>query len=162
MNPEAALRALVGESVEFVLVGGAAMALHGSAHLTRDLDFAYARSKQNADRLARAILPHHPRLRNASSAVPFRFDSETILRGSNFALSTDLGDLNFFAEVPGLGNYDAVCRASLAMSINGLDCLVLSLAGLIRAKKAAGRPGDLYVLPELEALEEMHRKMKLG
>jgi len=38
---------------------------------------------------------------------------------------------------------------------------VLSVAGLIKAKKAAGRPRDLYAIPELEALEELRKKTGL-
>jgi len=36
--------------------------------------------------------------------------------------------------------------------------LVLSLSGLIKTKKVAGRAKDLYVLPELEGLELLKRK----
>jgi hypothetical protein len=162
MNLEDTLRALCRENVEFVLIGGAAMALHGSSQFTRDMDFCFARSKPNAECLARALQPHHPRLRNAPAGPPVRFDGGIFQREPNVALTTDLGDIDFRAEVPGLGNYETVKQASLIMNINGLDCLVLSLSGLIRAKKAAGRPRDLFVLPELEALEELQRKMKLG
>ena len=41
------------------------------------------------------------------------------------------------------------------MNLFGLQCLVLSLDALIVAKRAAGRPKDLLVLPELEALREI-------
>jgi hypothetical protein len=158
MDLESALRALYDEEVEAVLIGGAAMALLGSSLNTKDIDFCYQHSKQNAERLARAMAPHHPRLRNAPAGLPFRFDAETIHRGLDFRLTTDLGDIDFLAEVAGLGFYDAVQRVSINMNINGIDCQVLSVAGLIKAKKAAGRPRDLYALPELEALEELRKK----
>jgi hypothetical protein len=161
MDLESAFRALSDENVAFVLIGGAAMALQGSSLITKDLDFCYERSKQNAERLARAMAPHHPRLRNASAGLPFRFDAETIFRGLNFTLTTDLGDIDFLAEVAGLGFYDAVQRASVTMNINGIDCQVLSISALIKAKKAAGRPRDLYAIPELEALEELRKKTGL-
>jgi hypothetical protein len=162
MDLESALRALHNERVAFVLTGGAAMALHGSSLITKDIDFCYERSGQNAERLARAMAPHHPRLRNASAGRPFRFDAETIFGGSDFMLSTDLGDIDFLAELPGIGSYDAVQRASVTMNINGIDCQVLSIAALIKAKKAAGRPRDLYAIPELEALEELRKKSGLS
>jgi hypothetical protein len=161
MDLESACRALYDENVAFVLIGGAAMALQGSSLITKDIDFCYERSKQNAERLARAMAPHHPRLRNAPAGLPFRFDAETIFRGLNFTLTTDLGDIDFRAEVAGLGFYEAVQRASVTMNINGIDCQVLSISGLIKAKKAAGRPRDLYAIPELEALEELRKKTGL-
>jgi hypothetical protein len=45
--------------------------------------------------------------------------------------------------------------------IDGIPVLVLSLCGLIKTKKAAGRAKDLYVLPELEGLELLRRKTGL-
>jgi len=76
----------------------------------------------------------------------------------NFTLTTDLGDLDFLGEVTGLGSYKEVKAAADAQIIDGIPVLVLSLSGLIKTKKAAGRARDLYVLPELEGLELLKRK----
>jgi hypothetical protein len=76
----------------------------------------------------------------------------------NFTLSTDLGDLDFLGEVAGLGAFEQVKAAADTQMIDGMQIAVLSLAGLIKSKKAAGRPKDLYVLPELEGLEQLKRK----
>ena len=91
------------EKVEFVLIGGAAMIVHGSAYVTRDLDICYRRSKDNVRRLVAAIAPLHPRLRGAPEALPFQFEEATIQRGLNFALSTDLGDIDLLGEVQPMG-----------------------------------------------------------
>jgi hypothetical protein len=159
MKLEETLRVLHDAGVQFVLIGGAAMGLQGSAHLTKDMDFCYERSRSNLERLAEALRPYHPSLRGAPAGLPFRFDAETISRGLNFTLRTDLGDVDFLGEVSGLGGFDSVKAASDLMNVSGIECLVLSLAGLIKAKSAAGRPRDLYVLPELKALEELKKKM---
>lgn len=158
MNLEETLRVLYDASVEFVLIGGAAMGLQGSAHLTKDMDFCYERSRLNQERLAKALKPYHPTLRGAPADLPFRFDAETIERGLNFTLRTDLGDIDFLSEVSGLGTFESVKAASDLKNVGGIECRVLSLAGLIKSKSAAGRARDLYVLPELKALEELKRK----
>ena len=44
------------------------------------------------------------------------------------------------------------------MSLGGHSVLVLSLPALIRSKRSAGRPKDMLVVPELEALLEMSKK----
>jgi hypothetical protein len=44
------------------------------------------------------------------------------------------------------------------MSLGGQSVLVLSLPALIRSKRSAGRPKDMLVVPELEALLEMSKK----
>jgi len=108
--------------------------------------------------LAAALAPHHPRLRNAPEDLPFRFDAATIKRGLNFTLMTDLGALDFLGEVAGLGGYDEVKKNSELMTIFGMEFQILSLEGLIRAKKAAGRRRDLEVLPELEGLLDLRKK----
>ncbi len=158
MKLEETLRTLFDANVEFVLIGGAAMQVQGSAHLTEDLDFCYSRSARNMDRLALALAPHHPRLRGAPENLPFRFDAATIKRGLNFTLMTDLGWIDFLGEVAGLGGYEDVKKNSEVMPIFEMDCQVLSLEGLIRAKKAAGRSRDLEVIPELEGLLDLRKR----
>ena len=50
--------------VEFIVIGGQAEALHGSARVTFDVDLCYRRSAENLDRLAGALreLKPPPRL----------------------------------------------------------------------------------------------------
>jgi predicted nucleotidyltransferase len=160
MQLEETLRALFDAKVEFVLIGGAAMQLQGSAHLTEDLDFCYSRSAKNLECLARAMASHNPRLRGAPENLPFRFDAATIKRGLNFTLTTDLGWIDFLGEVAGLGGYEEVKKNSEVMAILEMDCQVLSLEGLIRAKKAAGRDRDLEVLPELQGLLDLRKRFQ--
>jgi len=136
------------------------MGLQGSAHLTKDIDFCYARTAKNMERLAKALEPFHPVLRGAPPGLLFRFDAKTIANGLNFTLSTDLGDLDFLGEVSGLGLFQDVLGTSDVKDIGGVDCRVPSLE-LIKSKTAAGRPRDLYVLPELRGLNEIKKKTGL-
>lgn len=152
------LRVLYDAHLEFVVIGGAAMHLQGSAYVTQDVDFCYARTTLNIKRLAAALEPHHPVQRGAPEDLPFTFDARTIAQGMNFTLSTDLGALDFLGEVTGLGSYGDVKASADILIIGGMQIAVLSLVGLIKSKKAAGRPKDLYVLPELEGLEQLKRK----
>ena len=78
---KALLRILSDASVEFIVVGGVAAAVHGSARATFDLDVVYRRTPENIDRLALALLPYHPYLRGAPPGLPFRWDAATIQRG---------------------------------------------------------------------------------
>lgn len=155
------LRVLQDAGVDFVIIGGVAMGLQGSAHLTKDIDLCYERSKANLERLASCLKPHHPRLRGAPTDLPFHFDARTISQGLNFTLTTDLGDMDFLGEVSGLGDFASVKAASELKDVGGVQVRVLSLEGLIKSKSAAGRSKDLYVLPELKALEELKKKTKL-
>ena len=149
---ERLLQVLHTAGVKFVLIGGLAMVAHGSATLTGDVDICYARDPENLERLARALATFHPRLRGAPPDLPFRLDSSTLRAGLNFTLTTDLADLDLLGEVLGLGMYESAHAASEEIEVYGLPCSVLTLEGLIRAKRAAGRPKDLRALYELEAL----------
>ncbi len=160
INLQKALDALRDAGVEFVLIGEAAMVAHGSAQATQDLDICYERSRENIRRLVRTLEPYHPRLRGAPADVPFRFDEETIERGLNFTLTSDIGDLDLLDEVTGLGPYGAVRASSETMSVYGRNCNILSLDGLIKAKRATGRPRNLAAIPELEALQELRRELQ--
>jgi hypothetical protein len=65
--------------------------VHGSAHVTVDLDVVYRRTMDNIARLAAALEPLQPYLRGAPPGLPFHFDVEAIKRGLNFRLRTSAG-----------------------------------------------------------------------
>jgi predicted nucleotidyltransferase len=151
---EAALKALTGNNVNFVIIDGVAITAHGSAYLTQDLDFCYSRSKENLKNIVSALSRFKPRPRGFPENPPYIFDETTLQNGTNFTFKTDLGDMDLLGEVAGVGGYDAVNADSELKKIFGYEVKVLSIEGLIKAKRAAGRTKDLLVLPELEALRE--------
>jgi len=151
---EQILPALSGAQVEFIIVGGVAAIVHGSARLTQDLDVVYRRSPDNISRLASALKPFTPYLRDAPPGLPFRWDAETIQRGLNFTLVTSVGPLDVLGEIAGGGTYDSLIEHSRKLSVFGIECYCLGLDRLIQAKRDAGRPKDLEVIAELEALRE--------
>ena len=160
INFEATLKLLAGSGITFVVVGGYAATLHGSAYLTRDLDICYERTPENMERLVSALRPHHPRLRGAPTELPFIFDVKTLSKGMNFTLQTDLGDIDLLGHIDGLGEFPDVAADAASMALFGYTCRVASIDSLIRSKRAAGRAKDLNVLPELEALKEMHAQKR--
>ena len=146
------IRLLAQHNIEFILVGGAAATAHGSARLTQDLDIVYRRTAENIARLAACLGAHHPYLRAAPPGLPFRLDTETIQRGLNFTLTTDLGAHDLFGEIPGGGGYEELLPDAIELKLFGVACRCLGLRRLIEVKRAAGRPRDLEVVAELQAL----------
>jgi len=74
-QPEAAdfrstIRLLTEREVQFVIIGGLAIAAHGSAYVTADLDICYNRAGDNIHRLSNALTPIHPTLRGAPKDYP--------------------------------------------------------------------------------------------
>ncbi len=149
-----AVQALCDGGVEFVVVGGLAGSIHGSARITLDLDICYARTQANLRLLATALAPFHPRPRGLPQGLPFIWDEATLRNGTLFTLQTDIGDIDLLGEVSGLGSYAEVKSGSIEVEAYERRFPVLELKSLIKAKRAAGREKDLSVLPELEALLE--------
>lgn len=152
----ALVRHLSDHRVEYVLIGGLAMMVHGSSYQTKDLDICYSRTEANIATIATAFAPLHPYLRGAPAGLPFRFDTATIRAGLNFTLVTDLGDVDLLGEVAGVGQYMQALAQSEDKEMYGVCVRVLSLDGLIAAKQAAGRTKDRLHLLELEELKK-HR-----
>jgi len=144
--------ALAGGGVEFILVGGTAANVHGSARLTQDVDIVYRRSRENVGRLVAALEPFAPYLRGAPLGLPFRWDAETLWRGLNFTLTTALGPVDALGEITGGGGYDALIAHTVEIEAFGHSIRCLDLRKLIEVKRAAGRPKDLEAVAELEAL----------
>ena len=120
---EEAVQALSRASVRFIIVGGVAATVHGSARLTEDLDVVYARDPENLQRLADALRPYQPYLRGAPPGLPFLWGAETLRRGLNFTLSTTLGDLDLLGEIAGGGRYSDLLPYSTTVPLFGMECL---------------------------------------
>jgi predicted nucleotidyltransferase len=154
MDLERLLAVLHEANVRFVIVGGVAATIHGSARLTSDLDVVYARDRENLERLVSAVQPLEPYLRGAPPGLPFRFDAETLRKGLNFTLTTTAGPLDLLGEVTGLGGYENALQHSIEVRLFGTTTRCLNLEALLLAKRAAGRPRDLETIAELEAIRE--------
>jgi len=151
---EKLIGALVGARVDFLVVGGLAATIHGSARLTQDVDVVYARSDDNIARLVTALEPYQPYLRGAPPGLPFDWSAATVRRGLNFTLTTTVGDIDVLGEIVGGGAFEALVEHTFGVDLFGHACKCLDLLTLIATKRAAGRPRDLEVVAELEALHE--------
>jgi len=152
------LQALTKPDLKFILIGGIAAIIHGSARLTFDVDVVYQRSRENIRRLVAALGPHSPYLRGAPPGLPFVWDENTVRNGLNFTLVTALGDVDVLGEVTGGGTYEQLLPHSAQASAFGTKFLCVGLEKLIQLKRAAGRLKDLEPIAELQALLEERRK----
>lgn len=153
MKLQELLKRLVDHGVRFSVIGGVALIARGVQRATDDLDIAYARDRENLARLTEALAPIHPTLRGVPAGLPFVLDVPSLRSGLNFTLDTDLGPLDLLGEVPGLGTFEHVDAMSSELEITGVRMLVLTIDGLERSKRAAGRPKDLVDLGYLRALK---------
>jgi predicted nucleotidyltransferase len=145
---------LVNGGVEFILIGGVAGNVLGSARLTFDVDIVYDRSKGNLEIISKLLKPLSPYLRGAPPGLPFVLDVPTLRNGLNFTLTLKLGDLDLLGEVVGGGNYRDLLPHTFVVEAFGVKFRCVDLPTLIKLKRAAGRPKDLESIAELQALLE--------
>ena len=148
---------LVENEIDFIIVGGAAATVYGSARLTLDLDIVYSRDNLNLERIVRALEPIQPYLRGAPPGLPFEWSVQTLKKGLNFTLITTLGALDLLGEIVGGGGYEELKPETIRIQVAGVECRCLSLEQLIEVKRAAGRPKDLEAIAELQQILEERR-----
>jgi predicted nucleotidyltransferase len=151
---------LVEHQVRFIVIGGGAAIAHGSARLTYDVDVAYARDLDNLRCLVAALESRKPYLRGAPPGLPFRWDEHTLQAGLNFTLTTSMGDLDLLGEVTGGGGYEQLLPFTDELEAFGVRCRFVTLEKLIQLKRAAGRPKDLEIIAELQALLDERHKLE--
>lgn len=166
-DPLGILRALTESGVRFVLIGGFAGNLRGTADVTQDLDVCYARDAANLDAMVSALRGLDARLRVArdpDADLPFVLEAETLRNGDTFTFVTSMGDLDIIGTPAGTAGYlDLHAAAEAFVAADGLTILVASIDDLIRMKQASVRTKDLLHLEHLEALrDEIERFRREG
>ena len=63
---EEILDELTARSIRFVVIGGVAATIHGSARFTNDLDLCYDTAPDNVDRLVALLIEWHAYLRGVA------------------------------------------------------------------------------------------------
>lgn len=153
------LRRLVARGVDFVVIGGIAGVLHGSARNTFDLDICFATDDANLSALGEVLIALGARLKGVEEAVPFVPDARTLRRVELLTLVTSLGELDVLARPSGAPAYPDLRRNADRYDLGGFNVSVASIDDLIAMKQAAGRAKDLLDVEELEAIKRLrHRR----
>lgn len=149
LHADEILARLTTRGVDFVVIGGIAAVLHGSARNTFDLDVCFAMDKGNLEALGDVLVAIRARPRGADPDLPFVPDAATLRRIELLTLETTLGDFDILSRPPGAPRYDALRRAAERYDLGGFSVLVASIDDLIAMKTAAGRTKDMADVEEL-------------
>lgn len=146
--------------VEFVVIGGFAVILHGVERATKDVDVVPEQSRENLARLWDALVDlaafpaEQPDFRPEEMPMPFTLDG--LVEGAgNWALHTRLGRIDVMQWVSGVDSY-AQLRANASsehVPETGGTVWFAGLDDLIEMKREAGRPQDLI---DITALRMAH------
>ena len=153
---------LADHGVEFIVVGGQAEALMGSARVTYDVDLCYRRTSQNLARLAAALSTLSLTLRGAPPDLKFRLDAQALALGQNYTFEVD-GEyaLDFLGYLDPIGTYEDLLPRAETISIGGRPVRVIGLEDLIRIKRHINRPKDRESLLHLEAIKRLREQERL-
>jgi len=148
------LTLLVDAGVHFVVIGGVAAIAHGASTFTRDLDVLVAFDTDTISRLLDALKEHDPRAAIDPARRPIPKDIAAFEGFRNLYLTTDLGRLDLIGETP-IGDFAHLVERAVPMTLAGVAVRVIALDDLIAIKRAVGRPKDILVATELEAIREL-------
>jgi hypothetical protein len=154
-SPARLLATLADGGVDFIVIGGIAVVLHGHIRTTRDLDITYDAEPANLEALGQVLVRLDARLRGVADVVPFVPDGRTLRVAELLTLETAAGSLDLLATPPGAPTYAKLKAKANQIELDDHHTIrVASIDDMIAMKRAAGRPRDLE---DIEALEEIRR-----
>lgn len=155
LQPEELLSALADHGVEFIVIGGFSLAVHGVVRATKDIDIVPEPSEANLARLAQALSSLEARVDLGdldASELGIEPDAEGLSHGGNWVLHTRHGRLDVMQEVPGVRGYEQLRATAVESEWPGVE-RPITFAGFeaLAMKAAAGRDQDLIDIAELHA-----------
>jgi hypothetical protein len=147
------LATLHRHGVEYTVIGGVAVQVHGHRRTTMDLDVIPGPEHDNLERLAAALTELAARPRDLDGAGP---PSAEHLQTAPVVppLTTLHGELHILRDVPGAPAYRDLRARALVVDLDGLAVAIAGLDDLIAMKRASGRAADARDIAALTALPE--------
>ena len=140
------LAAFIDARVEFLVVGGYAMAAHRLPRATKDLDLWVRPSSENAARVLQALdvfgAPRH----DLTAA-------DLVVDGTIYQVGVPPNRVDVITTVDGV-QFAEAWRDRADIVVDGLHIPVIGRRHLIANKRTVGRPQDLVDAALLEALDD--------
>lgn len=153
LDIEAILRELVEGGVEFMLIGGFAVAYHGHIRTTKDVDIVPSPDRENLERLATVLRRLEAQVAGAEDfaegELPDPLDPTALELGGNWVLSTKLGRLDVMQWIGDWELWAEFAPAAIEEQVEGIPIKIVSYEDLVKLKELAGRPRDLLDLQEM-------------
>ena len=146
--------ALNGQEVQYLIVGGTAVAFHGYFRWSQnasgkpadkfDLDIWYKPTYTNYFKLLNALE------QLGQDVTRFREEQAPNPKRSFFRYDLDGFTLDFLPQLKGMSKFDQSFNRKEVVNIRGVDILVINFEDLIADKAANARPKDLRDIKELK------------
>ena len=142
------LELLLEQGVEFVIVGAHALAVHGAARATGDIDLLVRPSRENAERVCAALREFGAPLR-AHGVGP----DELSVEGNVYQLGLPPRRIDVLTRIDGV-SFDEAWDGRVVIEAAGMSLPFLGRSELVRNKQATGRAKDLADIALLEESDE--------
>lgn len=145
--------ALDAHGVDYVVVGGIAVQVHGHVRMTNDLDLIPSPTPANLKRLAEALNDLQARVLNPGSEH-LQIDARMLPRATLWQLSTPDGDIDILHDAPGAAPFPQLRQRALTIAFGDIEIPIAGRDDLIKMKRASGRPTDLADIAALTEPEQ--------
>ncbi|MFN0062641.1 MAG: nucleotidyl transferase AbiEii/AbiGii toxin family protein [Myxococcaceae bacterium] len=129
------LAAFEDAEVEYLLVGGYAVAFHGAPRFTKDIDVLIRDTSENVARVERAL--------TAFGAPQSTLDAVRALSGLDVAwLGNPPLRIDIMKTIPG-ASFDQLAKSKSTFAWGKVQVSVIGREDLIHTKRVSGRPQDI-------------------
>lgn len=163
MYYEQVFKKLSDEGVDYLVVGGVALVLHGAVRLTIDLDLMLLPEPENLQKFVSAIesLGFKPKLPMLPKELSFDLLREwkrtRNLQVLSFYDSSDLFKLIDILIDPAV-DYKEAAKDRKIFSLSKVEVPVISIKNLKKLKEDAGRPKDLEDIASLDKVLSLEKQ----
>lgn len=138
------LKLLNGKKVEYVIVGGYAVAFHGHVRATKDMDILFKDSPKNILKL-RTVLNQFGFPSNSLDDVAFSEQGKIIRMGVSPVM------IELINSISGV-SFETAWKNKVQGPYGNSKVNFISMQDLLKNKKASGRPQDLADVAELKKI----------
>jgi len=146
------LKSLIKNDVNFLLIGGYAVVLHGYRRTTGDIDLWINPSNENKIKLLEALKGENIEEEDLSELGKQDFEDYLV-----FSLGEEPEKIDFMTQINGVSFNDAYINR-LEKFIDDMLIPYINLSDLVLSKMGTGRKKDEADIEELQKIESLKRK----
>lgn len=151
-------------NVDYVVVGGVALVLHGVVRLTADLDIMVHLEERNLSKFVNIMneLGYRPKVPVKSEELISAKNREAWINDKNmkvfsfFHTQSPINLVDVFVEEP--VDYGQIKSEAVIIMSGSISIPVVSVKNLIRLKEISGRPQDIADIAALKEIEKSGRR----
>jgi predicted nucleotidyltransferase len=146
-------RNLSEAGVEYIMIGGFAVNIHGFSRFTADVDILIHDTIENRKKFRQA-------LKNAEIGDFNLIETMEIIPRYTTILLDNGMELDIFTSIPGYetGAFAELYKTALQTVIEGISVPFLHLNQLLHSKRISNRPKDIIDIEELEKIQNTKDK----